>query len=262
MTPATTGKLSAKDERVAHLLKWTPWLPFFSMPLLLPIPFLLLYLSASATDSAAVLLLLSVASLGVGLLVGALLAVLLLLYRKRWHERLRDRLAADGITAAEVPWFTSELTANEREVLAEIQKTNPLLADAYSETLASRLTATRLIARTKADLLSVDRRINRAHSLEGADTSSLLRDLNHDRDQLEKLISEITGRLAEAKTRLQVIESVANRTLGQAETDLMLRRLSAAQEHLPLGMEMATLERQTLQQANLDSPNTTVEDPH
>lgn len=249
MTQAAKGKLDAKDERVARLFQWIPWLSFFLVSLLLPIPLFILYLTATSTESAAIFLLLSLTTLGVGLFVGALVTITLLLYRRRWFSRLRDKLAADGITAAEVSWFTSELTSAEREVLTEIQRTNPLLADAYCETLASRLTATRIMTRAQAELLRVERRINRARTLVGADTTSLLQDLGSDRQQLEKLKNETTARLAEAKARLQVIEAAASRALGQEETDSMLRRLSAAQEHLPLAIEMAKLEQQAAQES-------------
>ena len=72
-----------------------------------------------------------------------------------------------------------------------------------------------------------------------------------DRQQLESLKSESTTRLAEAKARLQTIEAAASRSLSQAETDLMLRRLSAAQSHLPLAIEMAKLERQAAKEIEL-----------
>ena len=109
-----------------------------------------------------------------------------------------DRLASDGITASEVTWFTSELTSEERLNLSEIQKTNPLLADAYQETLASRLTATRIIGRSKRELLKVTRRINNARALVDADTSGLITDLEADRRNW-RFANESTARLAEAK---------------------------------------------------------------
>lgn len=256
MTQETNGKLTAQDERTARFLGWIPWLTFLLFSLLAPIPFFGLYLNSPTTDTAAVFLLLSIVALGAGLAVGGALAVLLLLYRKRWHERLRDRLASDGITTGEVQWFSVELTSNERETLADIQKTNPLLADAYLETLASRLTATRIITRTKREVVNVDRRLNRARYLEGADTTSLLRELNSDRAQLDKLEAETNVRLAETKARLQTIEAAASRTLGRTETDLMLRRLSAAQDHLPLSIEIERMEEEVsaVEGDQLDSP--------
>ena len=244
MDQPAKGKLEPRDERLALILKWVPWLSFLLISLVSPLPLLFFYLRSDSTESAAIFLLLSLASLGAGILVGALFLVLFLIYRRHWHRRLRDRLASDGITASEVTWFTSELTSEERQNLSEIQKTNPLLADAYAETLASRLTATRIVARSKHELLRVERRINSARRIIGADTASLVAELEADRQQLESLRSESTTRLAEAKARLQMIEAAASRSLGQSETDLMLRRLSAAQSHLPLAIEMAKLERQ------------------
>src|SRR4029079_7412705 len=97
---------------------------------------------AATTDTAAVYLLLSFVSLGLGLVVGLLLVMLLFFYRRRWQGRLRDRLALDGITADEVPWFAAELSSEERKTWAELKQKNPLLADAYCETLAAPPTAT------------------------------------------------------------------------------------------------------------------------
>lgn len=126
MTRPTPGKLEAKDEWLARVLKWIPWLSFFFLSLALPVPLLVLYLRSASTDTAAVFLALSLAALGVGILAGALVMILLLLYRRRWHSGLRDRLALDGITASEVSWFMSELTSEERKILKEIQVSNPL----------------------------------------------------------------------------------------------------------------------------------------
>lgn len=244
MTQAIRGKLEPRDERFAQLLTWIPWLSFFFLSLALPVALFVLYLRSASTESAAIFLMLSMVSLGVGVVVGALIMILLVLYRRRWHSRLRDKLAADGITTNEVSWFTPELTSEERQVLKDIKTSNPLLADAYCETLASRLTATRIIARSKTELLRVERRLNRARSLVGADTTSLIDELNLDRTQLQSLQTETEARLAEAKARLQLIEAAASRSLGQTETDLMLSRLSSAQSHLPLAIEMARLEQQ------------------
>jgi hypothetical protein len=253
MTQSTRGKLEPKDGRIAQLLKWIPWLSFFFLSLAPPLPLLALYLRSASTDSAAVFLMLSMAALGVGVVAGTIAMILLLLYRRRWYGRLRDKLASDGITASEVSWFTPELTSEERQVLGEIKTSNPLLADAYSETLASRLTATRIISRSRTELLRVERRINRARSIVGADTTNLIEELTSDREQLQKLQSEASVRLAEAKARLQVIEAAASRSLGQAETDLMLSRLSASQEQLPLSLEMAKLEQQAAKEIDLKS---------
>lgn len=242
----TPGKTNAGDERIAKLLSVTPWLSFVLVSIPLPIVSLVMFLAAGTTESAAIYLLLSFVSLGLGLVVGLLVLILLLLYRRRWHGRLRDRLAADGITATEVAWFMSELSSEERKTWGELKQKNPLLADAYCETLAARLTASRIIGRARGETLKVERQINRTRNLRGADTTALIEDLLADRRRSEELRKEAQTRLAEVKARLQTIEAAANRSLSQNETDLMLRRLAASQEQSPLALEMASMEREAL----------------
>jgi len=235
---------------MSQLLKWAPWLSLLIVTLPVPIVFLILFMAAATTDGAAIYLLLSFVSLGLGLVVGLLLLLMLFLYRKRWHTRLRDRLALDGITAAEVPWFTSELSSEERNTWAELKQKNPLLADAYCETLAARLTATRIIGRARGETLRIERQINRTRNIRNVDTSTLLNDLLSDRQRSEELRKEANARLSETKARLQTIEAAANRKLSQTETDLMLRRLEASQAHFPLALEMANLEEAALRETN------------
>jgi hypothetical protein len=254
MLQKTPGKLNAADERMAQLLNWIPWLSFVLVTIPLPIVFLVLFLAAGTTESAAVYLLLSFVSLGLGLVVALLLLIFILVYRRRWHGRLRDRLAADGITAAEVPWFASELSSEERKTWAELKQINPLLADAYCETLAARLTATRIIARARGETLKIERQINRTRNLVGVDTSSLLSELIADRERSEDLRKEATARLSEAKARLQTVEAAANRSLSEKETDVMLRRLAASQEQFPLALEMASLEQDALREMRQARP--------
>ena len=115
-----------------------------------PLVFLVLFLTTTATESAAVYLIAGRPLVDPWVRVGVVIAAILLIYRRRWLSKLRDRLASDGITANEVAWFRSELTSAERASLAEIERSNPLLADAYLETLANRLTASRIISQIQA----------------------------------------------------------------------------------------------------------------
>lgn len=255
MLQPTEGKLKPRDERLANVLRWTPWLSFALIPLPVPIVFLGLFLASATTDAAAVYLLLSLVSLGLGLVVGLLVLTLLLLYRRRWHGRLRDRLAADGITGAEVPWFMGELSSEERKIWRELKQKNPLLADAYCQTLANRLTATRIIARSRGEVLRIERQINRTRSIRGVDTSSLLTDLVSDRERVNAVRQEAALRLSEAKAQLQAIEAAANRKLSETETDSMLRRLAASQALPPLALEMANLEREALRELAQSEPD-------
>lgn len=244
MIQTTSGKISARDERTAQLLTWVPWFSLVLVSIPLPIVFLFFFLTSTATDSAAIYLLFFFVSLGLGLVVALTLVVFLLLFRRRWRTRLRDRLAADGITAGEVGWFETELSSEERKTWRELKANNPLLADAYCETLAARLTATRIAARTRTEILKIERQINRTRSLQGVNTSQLLDELIADRQRVDSLRQEAAIRLSAAKARLQTIEAAANRALSQSETDFMLRRLVSSQEQFPLALEMAKFERE------------------
>jgi hypothetical protein len=246
------GKLSSKDVASARLLKIAPWLAVLAASVPAPLLFLVLFLTAAATESAAVYLLLAGLSLTLGFALGVVIAAILLIYRRRWLSKLRDRLASDGITADEVVWFRSELTSAERAALAEIERSNPLLADAYRETLANRLTASRIISRSKVEMLRVERRINRARTLNTPESASLQEELAADHERLQQLRQQATDHLAKAKTRLQMIEATASRRLTEGETDLMMQRLGSSQDQLPLVLEIAKMEQQALIEARAD----------
>src|ERR1700741_4405066 len=186
------GKLSGKDATTARLLNLAPWIAILATSLPAPLVFLILFLTSTATESAAVFLLLAGLSLTLGFALGVVIAAFLLIYRRRWLSQLRDRLASDGITANEVVWFRSELTSAERASLAEIERSNPLLADAYLETLANRLTASRIISRTKREMLRVERQINRARTLQTPESASLQQELAADHERLQQLRQQAT----------------------------------------------------------------------
>jgi hypothetical protein len=234
------------------VLKIAPWIAVLAASLPAPLVFLVLFLTTTTTESAAVYLLLAGLSLTLGFALGVVIATILLIYRRRWLSKLRDRLASDGITANEVAWFRSELTSAERASLAEIERSNPLLADAYLETLANRLTASRIISRSKREILRVERQINRARAVRTPESESLQKELIADHERLTYLRQQANDHLAKAKTRLQMIEATASRKLTQGETDVMMQRLGSSQDQLPLVLEIARLEQQALLEAKAD----------
>jgi hypothetical protein len=168
---------------------------------------------------------------------------------------LRNRLALDGITASEVAWFRSELTSAERAALAEIEQSNPLLADAYLDTLAMRLTATRILARSRKELLKVERRINQARLVNSTESAALQAELAADREKIQQLRSQADQYLSSAKTRLQTIEATVSRNLNQAEVDVMMQRLGNAQDQLPLVLQMAQMEQRALEEVTSSGLN-------
>jgi hypothetical protein len=238
---AAPGKLTARERRAARLWQMTPWLALGTVTAAPPAALLLAYLLSGFST---VILLLAVTSIPFSLITAIVLTLIILFFRRRWMRRLRDRLASDGITADEVGFFLSELTSGEKRALREMEKKQPLLADAYRETLALRLNASRLTASARRDLLQVERRINRARYLDAADTSVLVEELEHDRLRLETLKQEGASRRAEAEARLQMIEAAASRGASWAETNFMLQRLDEGRKHLPMALENARAEQQ------------------
>src|SRR5215212_9143825 len=204
----TSGKITARDKLLARVFQWAPWLAFFLVALPVPLYFLMKYFSSS--QDVALNMLLALVSLGVSSVVGFAVTLFLLYYRRHWAQKVRDRVAADGVTADELPWFMSELTPAERQALKEIDARDAALADAYRETLASRITATRVVANVKRELLLVERRINRVGYIEGADTTVLREELRADRERLEQVKTEATERRAEAEARLHTIEAASS----------------------------------------------------
>jgi hypothetical protein len=219
---------------VARIWASAPWLALLAVTFGPPAALALIYL---LTGGATVYLLLTISAFPFSLIAAILITVILLFLRRRWAKRVRDRLASDGITADEVDWFLPELTSGEKRALRSMEKQQPLLADAYRETLALRLNATRLAANARRGLLLVERRINRARYLNAPDTAVLMEELNRDRVRLEGLKQEGSSRRAEAEARLQMIEAAASRGASWAETNFMLQRLDEGRRHVPLGLE-------------------------
>jgi len=235
------GKLAIREIRAARLWKMAPWVALFGVTLGPPAAFMVAYL---LTGAATVYLVLALTSIPFALIAAIMIAVVLLFFRRRWARQLRDHLASDGITADEVGYFLSELTSGERRALKEMEKKQPLLADAYRETLALRLNASRLTSSARRDLLLVERRISRARYLNAPDTAVLIEELTRDRARLDALKQEGASRRAEAEARLQMIEAAASRGASWAETNYMLQRLDEGRKQLPLGLENERVEQQ------------------
>lgn len=229
-----SGRLNASDRRIAKLWRTAPWLALLVVTLAPPAVFALIYL---LTAGATMFLVLSISSIPFALIAAIVIASVLFFLRRNWAKRLRDRLASDGITADEVEWFLNELTTGEKRALKTMERQQPLLADAYRETLALRLNATRLAGRARRELLLVERRISRARYLNAPDTAVLMEELHRDRMRLDGLKQEGSSRRAEAEARLQMIEAAASRGASWAETNYMLQRLDEGRRNVPLGLE-------------------------
>lgn len=236
-----SGKLTVREKKAARRWQMAPWLALFAVTVGPPAAFLLAYL---LTGAATVYLVLALTSIPFAVIAAIVIVIVILFLRRRWARQLRDHLASDGITADEVGYFLSELTSGERRALKEMEKQQPLLADAYRETLALRLNASRLTSSARRDLLLVERRISRARYLNAPDTAVLIEELAHDRARLDSLKQEGASRRAEAEARLQMIEAAASRGASWAETNFMLQRLDEGRKHLPMGLENERADQQ------------------
>lgn len=233
------GKITSTERISEMLLRLAPGIAFLIISLPAPVYFLLRYLTD--TGDTAVWMLFALTSLGIGVVAGLVVAIALIFYRRYWLRQMRNKLARDGITVDELRWFESELTANERRTLRNIKQ--PLLRDAYRETLALRLTATRLINRTQRELALIERRLQQAHGLSGKERPQLERGLAEDRSRLQETYAAAQSQQADAETRLHSIAAAASREQSDAETRIALERLNAS-SGTPLALESAKLQRE------------------
>ena len=229
------NRLTSGDRLTQWLLRWSPLLVFLAVTLPVPAYFFMRYLTATVNPGEE--LLFALTSLGVLSVFGVVAAALVYLYRRFWEGRLRERLAADGVTADELSLFTSELAPDQRRTLREMEARNPLLADAYRETLAARVTAARVLARARADAEQVERRLSGLSGLQAAGRAEVEGDLRRDRDRLERVRREADEHAREMDARLQLIEAVASRDASQAETELALKRLGTVRDNRPLALD-------------------------
>lgn len=237
-----SDKMTAGDRLTATLLRIGPLLAFLIAAL--PLPAYFLYRYFTATENAGEYMIFAVTSAAVGAFFGLFAALLVFLYRRYWEKGLRSKLAEGGVTADHLDWFMSELPPDKRRALKEMGARSPLLADAYRETLAARVTAKRVLGGVKREKVAVERRIRSATALPAAKRTDLERELQADRERLVRVEREATEHSSEIEARLQSIEALAGRNASEAETEMALRRLGSVSQHVPLGLESARLERE------------------
>jgi hypothetical protein len=244
----SNNRLTAKERTTHFILQSLPWLAFLIIALPAPFYFLFRYFNAASGAEAGEFMLLAMTTLAAGSIIGLIAVVLLFIYRWQWEKRLRNRLAADGVTTDELTWFTAELTKAERRTLREIETRNLLLADAYRETLAARVTASRVAANARREAVAVERRIQSTARLGAAERATLEEDLQSDRERLGRIETEANERRAQAEARLLMIESAAGRNASDEETRIALQRLELAEAQVPHSLETARLEREAREQ--------------
>ena len=258
MNQQTQRKKMTPGERLkARVLRWSPLLVFLLLALPMPTYFLFRYFNAA--ENPGEYMIFALTSLVLFSLFGVAAAVVVFLYRKFWERRLRERLATDGVTADELAWFMSELPAAQRRTLRRMEAQNPLLADAYRETLAARLTAARVVARTRREAVAVERRLKNASRLQAANRGELEQGLLKDRARLSRVVREASEHYREMEVRLQLIEAMASRDASHAETEIALERLGSVRANVPFGLAAAQSEldaREEVERELRQLPNT------
>lgn len=240
-------EITSADIRKDRLLKTGAW----SLPLLVPaIPALsLLVLTAvSGGALAALFFVLMMISLIGGFVLGLAASGGLMIYRSRWHGRLREMLAADGIRADELEWFMHEIPGGERQTLRELQSSNLLMADAYRDSLATKLTAVRIIGSAKKELQLNQRQQNKLKYSKAPNTEDFRSELERDFTKLSEIRAEAEQMKIEAEKRLHQIETAARHGSNFSETELALKKLSARNSELPLALESAKMEEEIRKQ--------------
>lgn len=234
-------EITRRDLAKDKAMKYGAWIAPVALSI---VPAAVLFtFSLFATGAAtAMFVFFSLIALVAGFLIGLAVTGGIFYYRSRWLAEVRERLAVDGIKANEVDWFRHELTTNEKKSLKEIERKDLLLADAFRDTLAARMTATRILKVTKQELQLVQRRQNKLKYLKSENSTSLQEELKRDSDKLGKIKDEAAAMHIEAETRLQMIEAASRRGGSVAETELALKKLSARTSELPLALESARME--------------------
>lgn len=166
-----------------------------------------------------------------------------------WTAEMREKIAENGIRAGELDWFRNELKSSEKRALKSIESANVLLADAYRETLASRLTATRIVRSARRELQEAKRRQSKLKKLKHENAKTFADEITSDVREITRIAGEAQLMLQEAESRLQVIEAAALRGTKLAGHDLALKKLSARASELPLALEEARLTQELTSEA-------------
>jgi hypothetical protein len=247
-----TKKDLAKGRNL-RIAAWTA--PFLLTGIPAAVFLFLLFVFGSTPPTAATILFLGLIVTFIGFVLGIGIAGFLTYRRSAWTKQMRERIAADGIKANEVDWFRNELKPSERRALKEMENRDALLADAYRETLASRLTATRIIRSSRRELQMAQRRQNKLKLLKSEKKSTFLDQIKTDIAKISEINDEARQMLGEAESRLQMIEAAASRGGSMVDSQLALERLTARTAELPLALEAVRIEeeiRRELQSGDIE----------
>ena len=238
-------EVTKKDLAKGRNLKIAAWSAPFVLGGVPAVAFLfLLFVFGSTPPVAASIFFLGLIISLIGFALGLGLSGLFAYRRAIWTQEMRERIAANGIKAEEIEWFRAEIKTSEKRALSELKRKDLLLADAYRETLASRLTATRIVRSSKRELQLAQRRKNRIKYSKSESSKEFQEQIDEDIQKLGSINDEAKQMLGEAEARLQMIEAAAARGTDMADSELALKKLSARTAELPLALRAAQMEEE------------------
>lgn len=195
----------------------------------------------------------------VGLVTGLGLSAFFFYRHSNWTTEMRERIAANGISAGEIDWFRKELKTSEKRALRSLKAADPLVEDAYRETLASRLTATRIVKSSRRELQLSKRRELKLKALKTDSSAEFLGQLKKDTDKIDAIHTEAKQMLVEAESRLEMIEAAAARGGSLADSEVALKKLAARASQLPLALEAARVHEEAIAELELEDADLTEE---
>jgi len=246
-------EITRKDIAKDKFLKIGAWSFPFILSVIPAAIFFVFFLFSSLPAQAAVWIFLTIAALIGGFILGLLVSGGLMLYRSKWLAQVRERLAVDGIKAEEVEWFKHELTAAERRSLQEIEARNLLFGDAFRDSLAARLTATRIQKSAKQELALIKRRQSKLKYSKAENSAAFQEELSKDFEKLTHIQKEAEAMRLEAESRMHQIETAARHGTNFSETEMALKKLSARTSELPLALESARMEEEIRRELEKDA---------
>jgi len=113
------------------------------------------------------------------------------------------------------------------------------LADAYRETLASRLTATRIIRSSRQELQASKRRQQKIRQFKSENSKTFRQEIEKDIANISQIHNEAKEMLSEAESRLQMIEAAAARGSNMEGNRIALKKLEMRSSELPRALNDA-----------------------
>ncbi len=127
-----------------------------------------------------------------------------------------------------------------------------MLGDAYRETLASRLTASKILKFTDLELADAHRRKERVRRISSSDAQGLIEEIEGDIGRLWTVRRDAEKLLADSELRLEKVEATARRGTTLSDAESSVKNLSERSAQLPLALEAARTRDEIMRELDSD----------